>query len=146
MSKEFRIALAVAALGLAVVSFAIFREGGDDSTSVASTAASVTPQGSDPDPGRSSAPPEPKPETIVFANGEVKGGIRELNFVKGERIEFSVKSDVADGVHLHGYDVEKEVWSGGTVRFDLPAELEGKFEVELEQSAIPIAEVSVTPR
>ena len=63
----------------------------------------------------------------------------------GERIHFVVESDVDEEVHLHGYDVAKDVTAGGRVAFDVPATLEGVFEVELEHSVVPLAEITVTP-
>ena len=33
--------------------------------------------------------------------------------------------------------------AGGKVEFDLPATIEGVFEVELEESVVPLAEVTV---
>jgi hypothetical protein len=54
-------------------------------------------------------------------------------------------SDVEDEVHVHGYDVSKEVAAGGTAKFSFPAEITGVFEVELEQTAVPIANLQVNP-
>jgi len=72
-------------------------------------------------------------------------GVAELSYNQGERVRFKVSSDVADEVHLHGYDISKEVDAGGSVTFDFPADLEGIFELELEQRAVPIAEMTVNP-
>ena len=41
-------------------------------------------------------------------------------------------SDVADEIHVHGYDLKKDVPAGGSVRFSFPASIEGVFEIELE--------------
>ena len=73
------------------------------------------------------------------------GGVRELTFEKGGRIRFIVDSDVTDEVHLHGYDIAKPVEAGGRVQFDVPASIEGVFEVELEERVVPLAEVTVNP-
>ena len=94
---------------------------------------------------RPDKPQKPELATIVFRGGEVVGGVAELNFKKGEQIRFAVKSDVADHVHLHGYDVFMDVAAGGTAKFDLPATLDGVFEVELEDRVIPLAEITVEP-
>ena len=56
-----------------------------------------------------------------------------------------VESDVADHVHLHGYDVSQDVAAGGKVEFDVPATIEGVFEVELEDRVVPLAEITVRP-
>lgn len=84
--------------------------------------------------------------TIVVEGGVPKGGVAELSYNQGEAIRFRVRSDVADEVHLHGYDVAREVEGGGTVRFDVPADIPGIFEVELEGRGEQIARVMVAPR
>jgi hypothetical protein len=48
-------------------------------------------------------------------------------------------------VHLHGYDIAKEVEPGGAVAFDVPADISGIFEAELEDSEEQIARVTVRP-
>jgi hypothetical protein len=83
--------------------------------------------------------------TIEVRNGEPVGGIRELEYSAGEEIRFRVESDVADEVHIHGYDLMEDVPANGTVDFDFPAEIEGIFEVELEGRKEQIAELQVNP-
>jgi hypothetical protein len=83
--------------------------------------------------------------TIVIRDGEPVDGIEELEYSAGDEIQFRVASDVADEVHVHGYDVMKEVAAGGTVSFSIPAEIEGIFEVELEGRREQIAELRVNP-
>jgi len=83
--------------------------------------------------------------TIVVRDGEPVGGVRELSFYSDEAIRFRVSSDTAQEVHLHGYDVAKEVEPGGSVAFDVPADIAGIFEAELEDSEQQIARVTVRP-
>ena len=83
--------------------------------------------------------------TIRVRNGKPVGGITKLVYTKGDQIQIKVVSDVADEVHLHGYDIGKDVKAGGSVTFDLPASLEGVFEMELESRSEQIAELRVNP-
>jgi Cu-Zn family superoxide dismutase len=83
--------------------------------------------------------------TIVIENGEPVDGIAELEYSAGDEIEFTVESDVAEEIHVHGYDLNKEVPAGGSVTFSFPAEIEGIFEVEMEGQAVQIAELRVNP-
>ncbi len=83
--------------------------------------------------------------TIVIADGEPVGGVAELEFSAGDRIRFQVESDVEDEIHVHGYDLSEDVTAGGATSFDFPADIEGIFEVELEERAEPIAELRVNP-
>ena len=86
-----------------------------------------------------------KVPTIVLEHGKPVGGIRELTYNKGEQIHFIVDSDVSDEVHMHGYDIMKDVKAGGTVSFDFPASIEGVFEAELEDRKEQIVELTVNP-
>jgi hypothetical protein len=86
-----------------------------------------------------------KVPTIVIKHGEPVGGIRDLTYNKGEQIHFVVDSDVSDEVHVHGYDIMKDVKAGGSVSFDFPASIEGVFEAELEGRKEQIIELTVNP-
>jgi hypothetical protein len=83
--------------------------------------------------------------TIVVKNGEPVGGVQELEYSAGDQIRFEVDSDVTDEIHVHGYDLMKDVPAGGSVTFSFPAEIEGIFEVELEDRKEQIAELRVNP-
>lgn len=86
-----------------------------------------------------------KVTTIVIKNGKPVGGIAELTYNKGEQVRFKVDSDVSDEVHMHGYDIMKDVKAGGSVSFDFPATIEGVFEAELEGRKEQILELTVNP-
>jgi hypothetical protein len=83
--------------------------------------------------------------TIVIKNGKPVGGIKQLTYNEGERVRFKVDSDVSDEVHMHGYDIMKDVKAGGSVSFDFPATIEGVFEAELEGRKEQILELTVNP-
>jgi hypothetical protein len=86
------------------------------------------------------------PTIVVDKEGQPVGGVRELVYRKGDRIHFKVKVPFEEEVHLHGYDVAKEVpKGGGTVTYDLSAEIEGVFEAELEDRKEQIVELRVEP-
>jgi hypothetical protein len=86
------------------------------------------------------------PTVVVNKQGEPKGGIQELVYKKGDRIHFKVEVPFEEEIHLHGYDVMKEVpQGGGTVTYDLPADIEGVFEAELEGRGEQIVELKVEP-
>ncbi|HEX3173293.1 MAG TPA: hypothetical protein VHQ43_03620 [Solirubrobacterales bacterium] len=83
--------------------------------------------------------------TIVIKNGKPVGGVAQLTYNKGEEVRFEVDSDVSDEVHMHGYDIMKDVKAGGSVSFDFPATIEGVFEAELENRKEQILELTVNP-
>ncbi|MBS1892038.1 MAG: hypothetical protein JST59_12145 [Actinobacteria bacterium] len=144
---------ALVALGVGVVVKWQPSGGGDDGsvTSMATTTANeaAAPAPAQPEkqqqPQKSQKPKAPAVPTIVVREGEPVGGVAELTYDKGERAKFRVTSDSAEEIHLHGYDIGKEVEAGGTVTFDFDADLEGIFEIELEERATQIAELTVNP-
>jgi hypothetical protein len=83
--------------------------------------------------------------TIVVKHGKPVGGIAQLTYNMGEEVRFKVDSDVSDEVHMHGYDIMKDVEAGGSVSFDFPATIEGVFEAELEDRKEQILELTVNP-
>ncbi len=82
---------------------------------------------------------------IEVRDGEPVGGVAELEFSAGEQIRFEVSADSAEEIHVHGYDISQNVAAGGSAEFSFPAEIEGIFEVELEELGTQIAELRVNP-
>lgn len=89
--------------------------------------------------------PEGEPAQIVVRDGTPVGGVARLEYERGERIRFTVVSNTADEVHVHGFDLAKDVAAGGSARFDFRADFEGVFEVELEGAHVQIAELRIEP-
>jgi hypothetical protein len=87
----------------------------------------------------------PTIDRIVVRGGKPVGGVERLEYESGERVRFSVHSDMADEVHVHGFDISKHVPANGSVRFRFLADIEGVFEVELEDSHVKIAELRIEP-
>jgi hypothetical protein len=83
--------------------------------------------------------------TVEVKDAKPVGGVQTLTYKKGGTIDFTVKSDTADEIHFHGYDIGKDVDAGGSVQFKVPATIDGEFEVELEQHKQQIANVKVEP-
>ena len=88
---------------------------------------------------------EGEPLTIVVRNEEPVNGVETLEYSAGEQVEFKVKSNTATEVHVHGYEIEKEVPAGGTVTVSFAAELEGIYDVEVHPAEEQIAELRVNP-
>jgi plastocyanin len=82
---------------------------------------------------------------IVVKGAKPVGGVKHITVNKGDRVRFTVQSDVADEIHVHGYDFMKDVPRGGKVGFDFPAKIDGEFEIELEKRGEQIADLTVNP-
>ena len=120
MSRAQRLAFLALAVVVVVVAILIIRPGG----------ATVKSSG---------------PATVVVRNAKPVGGIKELQYNKGDTIDLTVRSDTADEVHFHGYNFHKDVEKGGSVHFRFKATIDGKFVVELEEHKQTLAEVTVEP-
>jgi ABC-type glycerol-3-phosphate transport system substrate-binding protein len=88
---------------------------------------------------------EPSVVSVVVVDGVPKGGIVRKTVAKDDRVVLVVRSDVADEIHVHGYDLSRDVAAGGTARLAFVAKLPGRFEVELEQRGVQIADLTVSP-
>jgi hypothetical protein len=80
---------------------------------------------------------------VVVEGGKPVGGIQRATVKKGQKVAIVVHSDVADEVHVHGYDLKKDVAAGGTVRIVFPATIVGQFEAELESRGLQIVDFTV---
>src|SRR3954452_24450347 len=112
-SNRRTIAIGIAVVVVAVALFFVFKGGSEDSSND-TTAAS----------GEGGKPAKAEATTIVVKNGKPVGGIKELDYTQGDQVRFKVISDVSDEVHLHGYDIAKDVSPGNPVTFGFPANIE----------------------
>jgi hypothetical protein len=135
-----------AVLGLvvvvAVVAFVIARSGGGSSSSKttrAQTPAAGTAVRS------TTTPAAPASKLIVVKGAKPVGGVQDINVKKGQQVRFTVQSDVADEIHIHGYDFHKNVPKNGSVSFSFPAKIDGGFVIELESRGEQIAALKVQP-
>jgi hypothetical protein len=81
---------------------------------------------------------------IAFAGGAVTGGVQRYAVPVNATVELVVSSDVADEVHVHGYDRKSFVTAGASTTITFAANLTGVFDVELEQRATPLASLQVS--
>lgn len=136
-------ALATVALlaGLALTSCGGDGEAGDTTeTTTTETTPTTTTETTKPPP-----PDRPTVIRVQVVGGAPKGGIVRRTVDKGDRVVLLVTSDVADHVHLHGYDVTRDVAPGKRARMTFRATVPGRFVVELEDRHAQIAELAVRP-
>ena len=81
--------------------------------------------------------------TVEVSGGSVVEDLGRVEVNVGDDIELTVKADVADEVHVHGYDVFGDVTPDhdATVRFT--ADTPGIFEIELEDAGLLLLELQV---
>jgi FtsP/CotA-like multicopper oxidase with cupredoxin domain len=136
--------LGIAAV-IAVVAVILLAGGGDETDNAADSArtpaATATPTAAEGDATATPTPTAtPKPPPLLQA-----GKVKTLTYNQGDTVRFRVRNDEAEEVHIHGYDIKKELEPGETATVSFKASITGIFEIEFENSATQIAELKVEP-
>jgi hypothetical protein len=146
-----RLLLVAAAVVVAAGLFLVLRPDDDEGVTATTTTSplnTTTVPMTEPTPLPPPPPPSPPPAARVRINvrdGRPVGGIRRVTVRKGRRVLLIVTSDVADHVHLHGYDVMRDVAPGRPARLAFRATIVGTVEVELEDRRVPLARITTQP-
>lgn len=95
-------------------------------------------------------PPPPQPSRparvqISVRDGLPVGGVRRVTVSRGRRVTLIVNADVTDHVHLHGYDVMRDVAPGRPAVISFRATILGTVEAELEDRGVQIARITTQP-
>ena len=138
MSKAGRWGLVALAAVVVVVAFLIARPGDDEDDSGNQAASTVTETETSPTataPSAPKPPPDGPAATVIELKGyEPAGGIVDVDATKGEPVRIVVRSDVADEIHIHGYDISRDAAPGKPARFQFDATIEGVFEIESHEA------------
>ena len=149
VSRSGRIIAIVGALVVLVVAFVVLKPGDEEPASTTATPTPTptpTPQETQTTRTAPEAKPAPEFATIVVRGAKPVGGVQEIDVKKGERVRLRVTSpDTTDHIHIHGYDLMKDLKPGRQARFAFTADADGIYEIELEDAGVPIAELTVKP-
>jgi FtsP/CotA-like multicopper oxidase with cupredoxin domain len=151
MSRAQRFAFLGVAAVIAIVAVFVLADSSEDDTdgerSAATATATAEPtETAAPDAEETATPtptPEPTPEPPPLLRA---GRVAELEYEQGDTVRLRIRSDVAEHVHVHGYDLLVDVVPGRTARMQFEADITGIFEIEFENSHEQIAELRVNPR
>jgi hypothetical protein len=146
MSRRQRFMFLGIAVVIAIVAIVVLADTSEDDTEPNPAAATATPtataEESSPEETPTATPtPTPKPQPPLLTADKVT----ELEFTEGETVRFRVRSDGPEEVHVHGYDISKDVEAGQTATMSFKATITGIFEIEFEESGTQIAELKVEP-
>ncbi len=96
-------------------------------------------------PAGAAAPAAPAVRIIKIkvAGGKTSGDTGRVAVPLGTPVVVSVTSDVADEIHVHGYDRKTKVPAGTTGSIAFNANTPGVFEVELENSKLQLLQLQV---
>jgi FtsP/CotA-like multicopper oxidase with cupredoxin domain len=140
MSKTQRLTFLGIAVVIAIVAVVVLVGGGETDTSDAET----TPTAAADEPAAQTATPSATPPatpTPLLQGGKVT----KLEFTEGDTVKFRVTSDVPEEVHVHGYDIAKDLEPGKVTTVSFPATITGIFEIEYEHAGEQIGELRVNP-
>jgi heme/copper-type cytochrome/quinol oxidase subunit 2 len=148
-----RVLIVVGVAVAAVVLFLVLRPGDDEPDAPPDAAAPPAAAPAETEPAdEPDAPAEPEPEaaepetiSIVVREGLPEGGVQRMTVDRGTDVRIIVRADVVDHVHLHGYDIMRDVAPGSPAQIRFTASIPGRFEVELEDRRRQIAEIDVLP-
>jgi hypothetical protein len=145
MSSRARLFFLALAVVILVVAFVVLRPSSDDPETTADSPTG-TPTAT-ATPGETSTPTgTPTPKPTVDPGPLLTGSkVVKLRVDKGDTVRFRVRAPADEEVHIHGYDIKKNVKAGQTAIVAFPAKIDGIFEIEFEGSATQIAELRVDP-
>ena len=115
-------------------------DGGDDPTilvpSDQPTSTATGSIGAEPSATASGVPADDVDQVIslTVAGGKVTGDSPRAEVKTGSRIRITVTADVADEVHVHGYDLTADVSPDRPAEIAFDATIPGVFEVELHDA------------
>ena len=143
--------LLVIGLGLAALVglFLFLRPGSDPEPPATSSPTPTVMSTGSPEPTSTGDDVEPSSTTSLDAvefeveEGRVEGP-GQITVVTGERVSFEVESDIADSVHIHGYDILRGLPADRKVAISFEATIPGVFEVELEDAGVLLTRLAVT--
>ncbi|MGC4939844.1 cupredoxin domain-containing protein [Kribbella sp. DT2] len=131
--------------------------GGDATTPFAPATTPAAP--STATPGETEATPTPapsRPETvattpaadvtldITVAKGKVSPSGKNVAVKAGQTVRVTATSDVADTIHVHGYDKELTMQPGKETSLTFVADNKGSFEIETHESGKLVAKLNVS--
>jgi hypothetical protein len=148
MSRRQRFTFLAIAVVIAVVAVVVLADTSEDDDQPSQTAATATPtatatateSGEETATATPTPTPTPKPPPLLTA-----GKVTELNFTEGETVRFRVRSAEPEEIHVHCYDITRDVPAGKTINVSFKASITGICEIEFHNSGEPIGELRVEP-
>ena len=146
MNPDFRkVALIAASLGLVVSLFVALRQSDDEPAGRTVAQTTTAPARTDGPPATTSQGPGTIRIDYTISGGRPEGGSARDSVARGRIVVLRVTADVADEVHVHGYDLAADVGPGAPATIRFTADAPGRFEIELEESGVELGELEVRP-
>ena len=119
--------------------------GADAGTDAGSAPAQAAAPASVSAPGNTATPSAPAGQRVevTVAGGRVRGDTGRVPVAVGEPVTLVVTGDVADEIHLHGYDLSTALDPGTPAELTFDATVPGVFEVELHEAGTVLLTLQV---
>ena len=148
-----RLAFAGIAVAILILAIVVLSGGGDDNSNdekpAAQATATATTATETATPGNTATPeatetPTPTPTTDP---GPLLTGAKvvKIEVDKGDTVRFRILSPKDDEVHVHGYDLKKDVKANQMASMSFKATIDGIFDIEFENEGQQIASLRVNP-
>lgn len=147
--RRWRLGAAIPAVAVVMMAAACGNEGSDDArqqgTTPSSTTTTVGPATTTTTPGEATTTTVDDAARIEVRveDGAVVGGAGRHRVTLGEPMVLVVHADVADEVHVHGYDHTAPVTPAAPAELRFTPDIPGVFEVELEERGLVLVRLEV---
>jgi pyruvate/2-oxoglutarate dehydrogenase complex dihydrolipoamide acyltransferase (E2) component len=143
MSMRQRLIFLVLAVVIAVGAVVLLSGSGDSTEQADAPTATPTPTATAA--AGETATPEPQ-EAEPAAPLLTPASEQDVEATEGDEVVLRVRAPEDDEVHVHGYDIERELPAGKTVTLRFKATITGIFEIELHHSGAALGRLKVNPR
>ena len=95
-----------------------------------------------------SAPAAATPHAYEMAieHGAKRSGPEVMQVTEGDEVTLTLRSDHADELHVHGYDLHAKVKADAPTVLNFKADRTGRFTMELHHSNVELGALEVLPR
>ena len=83
---------------------------------------------------------------LEIKDGRLASGKSVIQVHRGEQVVLRFKSNTADELHLHGYDLHARITPQETAVLEFSANRTGRFTLELHQAQTELGALEVYPR
>jgi FtsP/CotA-like multicopper oxidase with cupredoxin domain len=142
MNRNQRLGLLLLAVAALIAAFIALSPGGSNEDHAGSPTPTPAPAPAPGSPAPQAPPPAPKPDPGPLLTGDK---VRTIVVSKGDTVRFRVRSAVPEEVHIHGYDIKRDIPAGKTLGVSFKATIDGIFVIEFEKAGKQIASLRVNP-
>ena len=89
---------------------------------------------------------EPTAIELAVADGQVVGGAKVIRLKRDDAVSLTVRSDKADELHVHGYNLHADVVPGKPSTLKFVAKRTGRFSMELHKAGVELGTLEIYPK